>query len=113
MDAVSVVGGGSAAFLASSSSVLRSRSERDNGGRASRGSSLSYAYSPILYNPDRQHYLHLAAFHSNAHLFSPGPRHAPRSRTNLRIFLPHLVASMVRPLFLPISVNFLAKLLNL
>lgn len=97
MDAVSVVGGGSAR-LASSSSTLRLRCERDSGGRASRRSSLSYAHSPILRDPRRQQYLHLTAFGSNTHLFSSCPRHVPRSRAKPRIFLPHLVASMVRPL---------------
>ncbi|XP_031372993.1 nucleoside diphosphate kinase 2, chloroplastic-like [Punica granatum] len=89
MDAVSVVGGRSACVASSSS-----KAGRDNGYRAPR-SCLNYARSPILRTPSsKHHYLHLAAFHSNTHLFSSGPGHVPRSRIQPRIFLPHLVASL-------------------
>ncbi|KAK4801699.1 hypothetical protein SAY86_022186 [Trapa natans] len=94
MDAVSVVGGGSAACLASFSSVLSSPSRRDNGGRSPRSISLSHANLADLRKHDRQQYLHLAAFRPNTHLFSPSARHAPRSASKPRIFLPHLVASL-------------------
>lgn len=59
---------------------------------------LFYTQKPILRST---HQLHLAAFHSNSHLFSysPSRSHAKtlshNATTKTHIFLPHLVASMV------------------
>lgn len=91
MDAVSVLGSGSAC---ASSLVAYSQARRYGGTGAS---TLSYA-SPSLRSVNHQQ-RHLAAFVSNLNLFSAAPP-ARRCEVKRRIFLPHLVASLVR-LLLP------------